>query len=230
MNMDTPRDDEHERALSDLPWYVNGTLDERSTLRTERHLARCASCERELEMLTRVAGCIGESPVVEQSPRSSLDSVLRRIDAHEQRQERRQKWLGAIGRMTRGLRSRSLALAVAAQALVILILVAALLEATRIPAGSYRTLSSGQASAVAGIEIRVVLAEHITMGGLRSVLDELDAEITAGPSRTGVLTLDVARNPVDPQGERAVARLRSYEGVRFAEVVGAAAHNVETPR
>jgi hypothetical protein len=62
------------------------------------------------------------------------------------------------------------------------------------------------------------------------VLDELDAEITAGPSRTGVLTLDVARNPVDPQGERAVARLRSYEGVRFAEVVGAAAHNVETPR
>src|SRR5262245_23478339 len=41
--------DDHDDIATLLPWYVNGTLDEREMARVTRHLETCTSCAREAE-------------------------------------------------------------------------------------------------------------------------------------------------------------------------------------
>ena len=211
---------EHELVQSDLPWYVNGSLAGEAVERLERHIAICAACRDELGMLDLVADSIAAETVVEQSPRSALDATLRRVDAFEQRRERAQRWRIVFERLQRRLRSSALPLAVAVQAIVILILVAMLVRPPAIAPPTYRTLTTTRAVERSALEVRIVLEDQMTLGRLRALLGQLDAEIAAGPTPTGVMTLRIGRDSTSgARPTETLETLRSLEGVTFAEVV-----------
>src|SRR5580704_7259165 len=49
----------HKVADALLPWFVNGTLDDDELAFVQKHLGRCASCQREVEWLRELhAACI----------------------------------------------------------------------------------------------------------------------------------------------------------------------------
>jgi hypothetical protein len=87
--------------------------------------------------------------------------------------------------------------ALAAQAAAIFLLAGVLLGRTPAPSGAlFRTLSDPRpelaAPAPERLRLRVTFAEAATVGELRAALVDLGAEIVAGPSPTGVYTVEVA--------------------------------------
>lgn len=65
--------DEHEKWRELLPWYVNGTLDERSQVALEAHLRDCPACRRELAVWRRISTAVAAQP----SPRLPQDAPSR---------------------------------------------------------------------------------------------------------------------------------------------------------
>ncbi len=67
---------EHEKWNELLPWYANGTLDERSQIALKTHLRDCPTCRRDLVNWQRIATAVRAQPAPALSP-----SVHRRLTA-----------------------------------------------------------------------------------------------------------------------------------------------------
>jgi hypothetical protein len=170
--------------------------------------------ERELVRLMR------ESPVVELAPQAGLAAVMARI---ERRETRRRLWAWPWRHAAGPTALRPLALAIGVQAIVIVMLTGVLwvkLGPSATPQ-TYRTLSTPAARPDTGVgatalrtRVRVVLADDMTLGALRTVLSPWSARIVDGPSARGIYTVEV-------EGEAAsiLSALRSTPGVLLAEPV-----------
>ncbi|HEX6995115.1 MAG TPA: zf-HC2 domain-containing protein [Gammaproteobacteria bacterium] len=187
---------DHELAAALLPWLVNGTLagDERE--RVERHVRQCLACRAELAEQTRVAALVRRQPVVPLAPDANFERLRSRLDrASPPGTSRRTLW----------------ALAAAVVIAVGLPLAAGLVGTEPDGGATYRTLSDAAGS---GELIDVIFADGVREAEMRALLDELDAEIVAGPSRNlGRYTL---RLPASADAGTVVRRLLDDPRIRFA--------------
>lgn len=194
----TRRASDHEHAAALLPWLVNGTLAGDERARVERHVRQCVACRTELAEQTRLASLVRRQPVVPLVPDANFERLRSRLDrASPSGTTRRTIWAIAA------------ALAVVAIGLPITLGLVGT-ESDR-GDGAYRTLSD---AAARGPLIDVIFADGVREAELRALLDELDAEIVAGPSRTlGRYTL---RLPASVDTGSVVRRLLDDSRIRFA--------------
>lgn len=176
---------DHEHIAALLPWLANGTLEGDERERVERHVRHCLPCRAELAAQTRLMALVQRQPVVPLSADEGFERLRARLDRRPRRG-------------SRAMRRTFLALAAAAAAAAIGLPIATSLLGsgeTRQP-DEYRTLSDAGASAAL---IDVIFADGVRESEMRALLDELNAEIVAGPS---------------PGLGRYTLRLRSLEGAR----------------
>src|SRR6185503_8889039 len=76
----------HERVQELLPWYVNGTLDEREAREVERHLFSCPGCEKEAAQCRALAAAVSAPETEPWSPPDAhLERMLARLRNDEVR-------------------------------------------------------------------------------------------------------------------------------------------------
>jgi hypothetical protein len=70
---------EHEKWHALLPWYVNGTLKERSRIALEAHLQACPTCRQELAVWRRISIAVKtqSAPKLPHDARSHLPTLAR---------------------------------------------------------------------------------------------------------------------------------------------------------
>lgn len=152
---------EHPEDL--LPWYVNDTLDGEERARVERHLAGCAHCRAELELLKAVRGEVRALDTVEGPGELARARLLREA------------------RRTGGARSRWLPLALAAS-LAVVALQAVVLMSVWLPQDGYAPLGA----APAGVVLQVRFAPEATEREMRAALAAVNGSIVDGPGALGV--------------------------------------------
>jgi hypothetical protein len=202
----------HVNAWELIPWIANGSAsgDERAEL--QLHLEECAECRTELAAQRALMQAMRTSPLVEKMPHASFNKLRARIDeksatptaaaSQRPRRTRLVQWLTA---------------AVVLHAILLGALVLAVMQGRQsADTDSFRTVSSAEAGA-RGPGIRAVFSADLTMGDLLHLLEDVDLQITAGPSAEGVYTLAPAGSS---DGRAALTTLRAHPGVRFAEPLG----------
>lgn len=193
---------DHEQAAALLPWLANGTLDGAERERVERHVRGCLPCRAELAEQTRLRALVQRRPIVHLSADAGFERLRSRLaHARGPRVTRRTLWAAAA------------VVALAGIGWMLAIGVSGL--APRSDDGEYRTLSDSGAH---GALVDVIFADGVRESDMRALLEELDAEIVAGPSRSlGRYTLELAEPrdaPLDV--DSVVRRLLADERVRFA--------------
>ena len=198
-----------------IPWYVNGTIDERERRRVDAHLAQCAHCRDELTREQWVYGSMTAETAVEYMPSVSLNRLQARLDGIETGEAADAAAAAKPRRLSmpwQGLMAASVA--VIAVALSFLATDRWLQYRARAAAPpDYHTVTISEPR-VPGEAIRAVFSPTITLSDLQSILDEAQLRIVSGPTEAGVYSLAAkSRRPVSSS----LALLRSHAQVRFAE-------------
>lgn len=224
----------HEEVWDLLPWYVNGTLDERETLTVEEHVGACGICREEVRYWRGFARTLRDEGDLAVSADADLARLRGRLEGASRARRRRpaggRAWLDGLRRTPSPVRW-----ALAAQLAAVLLLGGLLAaswsgpeapstSATTAPsaAGAFRTLSDAPPAPAAGgtALLRVVFADQAREREIRGALIAVGGRIVDGPSPTGVYTV-----AVDESGDpaTALASLRSFSQVLFAEQAAASA-------
>lgn len=202
----------HEEAWDLIPWLVNDSIDPLQRTRLAQHVDGCAHCQGELRSQRVLLQAMNAGPQVEAMPRASLQKLWARLDADAMPPPvpAGPTWRQRLG---------SLSWMVAGTACLVLLLgasVLALLRPGDPPAAAYRTVTD-PAATPAHAGIRAVFAGDLRMSELQALLESTGLHIVAGPSASGVYTLDAA---ADGDAGAALAALRAHPAVRFAEPAG----------
>ena len=208
---------QHPEISALIPWYVNGTLDEREVQRVEAHLARCAMCREDLAQERYVYRGMNSAPFVEHIPAASLKRLQAQLDGAEAAPP---AVSAANGRPAAEPARRALpwqgwmAASVAVMA-VALGLVAAdrwLPYRARVQPDYYTV--TAPIPRPPNEVIRAVFSPHITLVDMQAILDEAQLRIVSGPTEAGVYSLAAdSHRPVN----ESLALLRAHTQVRFAE-------------
>ncbi len=159
---------------------------------------------------TRLAALMQEAPRIELAPQAGLASVLERID---RRERLRALWLRPLRRLSGEGAQRPLLLTLGFQAVVIVMLTGVLWwKLPGEPPAAYRTLSTPGASVPLNAQAQLVVAETLTVGELRTLLEPWRAQVVAGPDPYGAYRVSVGGNVDD-----ALRAWRAHPAVRFAE-------------
>jgi hypothetical protein len=214
----------HQRVWELLPWYVNGTLEDREKGLVEEHLAGCALCREEAVRCRAIEAELRGGVETAPSPHPvQLSRLMARIDANREAAERGWPRLRSLFAATPGA-VRGL---IAAQ-LAVLVLLAGVSawrwhdRGTGGPAPLYQTLSDSAPATdrAPARRLRVVFAEDATERQIRDLLLGIGGQLAGGPSPLGAYTVEIrtAGKAQDPL-EILLAHLRSQPLVRFAEPV-----------
>ena len=226
---DTSHSSEHQEVWELLPWYVNGTLDDRERTSVEAHLMPCTVCQDELARCRNLVAAVRVAAEDAWEPSSEhFARVLARLDATTASTTPRRGWWDTVRaqyeRYGEMLHRTSLLVrwALVTQSALTLVLVGMFVwQAPWAPERFYRTLSSSSdQTAQKRVQVHVVFADDITEKELRALLTEVRGTIVAGPSPLGVYTVAVALSgdALTP-ADMALTTLRAHPKVRLAEVL-----------
>jgi anti-sigma factor RsiW len=199
----------HKVADVLLPWLVNGTLEGDELAFVEQHVATCARCQREVEWLREFhAACVAGESEPNASTSAAFRSLRGKLDARPKedivpwsdRFRLGQSWTRWV---------------VAAQLAVIVVLGGVVIVRDDPPA-VYRTLNSGNASAVTTGSLVVVFDPATTEADLRRMLRDIGARLIDGPTRTNAYVLELP----EARREQAIRVLRNERAVVLVESLG----------
>jgi len=219
----TPAAREHQDISALLPWYVNGSIDERDRQRLDAHLALCAGCRDELARERWIYEGMTAETAVEYMPAASLKRLQARLDgvaaaSPDPRADVRTHELAAGQKPGGGPLAWPglMAASVAVMAVALSLLAADRWMQFRAHAAvpDYHTVTTSTPRPQ-GEVIRAVFSPTITLVELQAVLDEAQLRIISGPTEAGVYSL--AANSGRPVSA-SLASLRRDEKVRFAEI------------
>jgi len=203
----------HSETERLLPWYVNQTLDDAEQARVDHHLAQCAQCRHEVELLRGLQSMVSE-PVADADPAPSfarLRDRLRSPHASSPPVRSRSAW-SDWPMWLRGAVAASCVLAIGLFGLA---------SYRGDPPAMYRTLGDAPAAgAVADGDLRhliVVFDPHIEHARMQQLLRASQARIVDGPNEAGAYVLAV------PAAREAGVRdaLRAAAGVTLVESLDA---------
>lgn len=194
----------HDQAFELLPWLVNGSLGAPERDAVEEHLRSCLPCRRELKMQRHLHEALRAQPAVHLSPHGGYDALTRQLAGTAPRADR-QASASLLGRF---------ATAVAAGVVLVAVLFW-LAPVQETPQGRYETLTAPGPTAATDFDM--VFVDSITAAELQALLEEIDAEIAAGPTAVGRYTVRLRQGGLDDDAVTAVlARLNTDPRVRFA--------------
>lgn len=210
----------HEYCWDALPWYQNGSLEAGELESVHAHVNECLTCTRELRRLQRLARVIA-APTTEHASAQAFSRLTRRIEAQAQ-------WSSTWpGRLALALRAVFVPWPLVSGSAVLLLSVlvsAIVLNGDDEPANNdqpFQTAGPGPArvSEISQPLMRVVLQDDLGEVGLTRWLERHQAEVVAGPTAIGVLTVRVNaghRSTADALNEiRADAQTLFVEPVDF---------------
>lgn len=222
----------HQQVWELLPWYVNQTLSDRETRWVRDHLTKCALCRAEVERCQATAEAVRADEEMDWVPSNQqFSELLTRLDGIET-PPRRDEPVSAVSpwsRLWRNLKaswepwftvSSNARWALAGQAALLAIVSGLIVAQFTSPDEAYRTLSNPTQPMVDTVRVRAVFAEDLSLGGLRSLLSGLRADVVHGPTGQGVFTLAIAAG-ADPDAARTslLKALRQHPQVLLAEPV-----------
>jgi hypothetical protein len=195
----------HAQAWDQIPWFINGSLDEAACARLEQHLHQCAACREEVRAQRLLLQAMNDAPRVEAMPPASLHKLWNRIEAGTPASARRAG--PPVDRRNPASGYRVAAVALLALLAGVASTVMIQQSAVERP-GGYRAVSD--VAPVQG-DFRVVFDRGMTLQQVQALLERTGLQIVAGPSASGVYTL------AGQEAQGALEVLRADPGVLFAE-------------
>jgi hypothetical protein len=202
----------HREAWDLIPWLVNGSIQDAGRESLAKHLAGCADCRAELQAQRALFEAMNAGPLVEAMPPASLQKLWSRIDAETA------PWTRPPSARQPRRKSTALWRRAAAAAAVLLLgatLFAALQPGRESSAATYRTVTD-PATLHPDTAIHAVFAGDMPLAELQALLQAAGLRIVAGPTASGVYTLQVVSGA---SAAPALETLRAHAAVRFAEPV-----------
>jgi anti-sigma factor RsiW len=209
-----------------VPWYVNGTLEDRERDAVTAHLSGCPACREEVAQCQTLAAAVhgARDPAWTPGP-DQLARLLASIELLEAKDGRRagwrsrwragMEWLGDVFQRTPGPARWGLA---AQAALLVLVVGLLVWPGALSPRAPYRTLAEDGDRRVGQTRIHVVFAEEISEREMRTLLARVQGRIVDGPSAVGLYTVAVGASTPD-QVMSMLSILRGDPKVRLAEPV-----------
>src|SRR4029453_11096712 len=189
--------DDHDDVTILLPWYVNGTLDEREMARVTRHLETCSACAREAHATLLEA-------------RALHAEAMPGFAAFERDRDRNfARLLRRLGRPN-GRRGPLATLALAA---VVVLAVGAGWLLRSEPTGTFRALTSPADSQ--HVVLQVIFDPAASERDVREVLLASGGTLLGTPSPKGVYRIALGSGE---EGEAVAARLRDQPIVLWAGI------------
>jgi anti-sigma factor RsiW len=189
---------DHDDLIALLPWYVNGTLDERDMARVSRHLETCAACAREAEATLR------DARALHAEPRPELESFERGRDRNFAR---------LVARLDRPPKRRAPSIALGIAATVLLAVGAATWWRGE-PGETFRALSSPLTGSDHMV-LQLMFEPGASERDVRELLRASGGTLLGVPSKKGVYRVALADGV---NGEAVAARLEEHPMVVFAVV------------
>ncbi len=217
----------HERAATQIPWLVNGTLEVTEAARLAAHLDECAQCRRDYEGQVRLFEAVRADGSLVFAAESSFQKLMERIgdDADAKMLLGSPAPAAAVPdvpsrRRARGGAARWLAAAAVLEALCLGYGAWDWHARDTVP-GPYVTMTSPEPTYRDGPRIRIVFRSGLSVQGLGALLQRVGAQIVDGPSGANVYTLRITGAGVTPRiVEQRAAALRANADVLFAEPQG----------
>lgn len=195
----------HTRAFELLPWLINGTLAGAEREAVEQHVRACIVCRRELKEQQRLHASVRARRTADVSAEAGFDRLDGELDS-----------VATVARPRWRIRYATAAPFAVATAAGVAVL-AALLWLTPLPEldrDDYRTLATPPAD-VALVDI--VFKDETTAAEMQDLLDAIDGEVVAGPSRLGRYSVRVASDPKNEHHvDKLIGVLTADPRVRFA--------------
>jgi hypothetical protein len=186
----------HQEVIELLPWFVNGTLNERDQSVVNAHLKVCDECDHEVQDLietSKVFQAAGE-PLAESIEEARSD-FLRQLDAESEKRRYRatDRWM------------------IPATMAACLLIAALFIGISPQQDESFRTLGNTQYSG--GPVIQLMFQPDTPEKSIRTLILGDQGHIISGPTAKGVYRLELP-NDIDPH--QVLRRLRDHPDVRFA--------------
>lgn len=198
----------HSKALTLLPWFVNGTLNETEQSLVAAHLDDCEECRVAVDRLIAVSASFNAPDDVvaawEQSARPAAADFIDRLDeqpalpATEERSHA--PW---FRRHVRGV--------IAACTVIAVALGITLSSPEREP---FRTLSRPFSGTESRPIVQIVFSPDATEASIRRVLLQDGNEVLSGPTRQGVYRVALGK---EQRSDVFVARLKHNPDVIYVE-------------
>jgi hypothetical protein len=204
---------EHHEVSGLIPWYVNGTLDERGRRKVDAHIGVCAVCSDDLVVQRRLFSAMDSATTVDYMPIPSLRRLQARLDVLPAQEAA--PAMPAAARTPGQTTWRTWMAASVSGAVVAVGLLAAdrWIQFDERSAPNYRTVTSS-APRPRDEVIRAVFSPNITLVELQSILQEAQLRIISGPTEAGVYSL---ASDSDLPVRSSLELLRRHSTVRFAE-------------
>lgn len=197
----------HQEFSELLPFYANGTLDERERAQLDLHLRACLMCRAELAQEQRLLRAFRSS---------DSDSLL--LDDGFARVMTRVRGAGAQPTTARRRWGQRALRHVARRAAIVGVLAAVVLGINHMQGHigqvdqRFHTLSRDGGRVVGADVVYVAFDSKASMGAINAALAAVHGDVVSGPNRDNVLTVRVPVADV----AAAVARLQARAEVRFA--------------
>jgi len=199
--------DLHRDTWTQIPWVVNGTADEPTRVRVERHVRGCTECRSEYEFQQSLMNAMQERPELAKRVEPGLRKLMRRVDG--------QATEYGVPRMPWLLRALMAAVLFEAVGLGLLGLQVFRGDGVQVGSTDYHTLSQ-LGPVVKGPTVQLVFKGDTSAAQIGTVLRTYDLAVVDGPTPGGVFTL-VPRTdaPGTTSLSQRVNELRGREDVAF---------------
>lgn len=185
----------HVEVLKLLPWFVNGTLNEREQSMVNDHLLECSECNREVKALLISSKLFhaGLEPSADSFARARSEFLLQLNGRRKATWSRR--WM------------------IPATMAACLVMAAVLIGPVSHQEESFGTLGKTQSSN--GHVIQLVFQPNTREKSIRSLVLGDQGRFISGPTAQGVYRLEL---PLDTDPQWVLQRLRNHPDVQFAEL------------
>ena len=224
----------HDECQALLPSFINGRLDAAQQRQVQEHVAQCDICFEELQQAQQVVEAIRSEPVElepllgTQRMEANLEQVLRNIEGEaspEPKAEEKVVFL-ANWRRSWGQTPKAAKRVVWGQAACLMLAAGMLValpsqqQSVTQPQGvTLQTYSSDDVLLAAVTEqsqvYRMIFHPAATEADIRTLLNNVDAQIISGPSKAGLYTISTLKPST--QQELVLNNLRTSPWVKLAE-------------
>ena len=198
-----------------LPWYVNGTLEEREKTAVKKHLRSCAVCKEEFAVIKREQE-IYQATAEEVPVPQTFPHLMTEIE-----QGGKTVWQRIAALIPKP--QPALAFALIATQLIVIIGLIGLLSFNPWGAGEtiYRTLSGPTAIEGKGPRLSILFQDGVQEKTAREVILGINGTIVRGPSPMGIYTVELSSEMSPEELQGIISSLRQRRDViRFVEVEG----------